>query len=259
LILGVVVLIGVFLGPAVADGLFVIALIFAAGEYFSSLGKLKIKPATLVGLVAVALCTIGAYLRGFSGILDGLVVGILVTMIWYLFGLIRTTVLEGLSTTILGIVWIGILGAFASLILRSADFGHEGTRLLLATLVVTSAADVFAYFGGQYFGKRKLAPHLSPSKTYEGLLCGFLAAVVAGTLISGHIGPLSMGDGLLLGVVGGIVTPLGDLSESMIKRSLDVKDASNLLPGHGGILDRIDGVLFMLPIAYFLFRLLKVA
>ncbi len=259
LVLGAIVIVGVLLGPSVAEVLFLIALVFATGEYYSSLRKFHIKPATLVGLVAVVLCVLGGYLRGFSGIIDGLVVGVLITMIWYLSGLIRTTVLEGMATTILGIVWIGLLGSFASLILRRADFGSQGTRLLLATLVVTSAADVFAYFGGQYFGKRKLAPHLSPSKTYEGLACGFAAAVVAGTLISGHLGPLSMGDGLLLGIVGGIVTPLGDLCESMIKRSLDIKDASRILPGHGGVLDRIDGVLFMLPIAYFIFRLLKLA
>ncbi|MGC8465305.1 MAG: phosphatidate cytidylyltransferase [Acidimicrobiales bacterium] len=259
LVLGAIVIVGVLLGPSVAEVLFLIALVFATGEYYSSLRKFHIKPATLVGLVAVVLCVLGGYLRGFSGIIDGLVVGVLITMIWYLSGLIRTTVLEGMATTILGIVWIGLLGSFASLILRRADFGSQGTRLLLATLVVTSAADVFAYFGGQYFGKRKLAPHLSPSKTYEGLACGFVAAVVAGALISGHLGPLSMGDGLLLGIVGGIVTPLGDLCESMIKRSLDIKDASRILPGHGGVLDRIDGVLFMLPIAYFIFRLLKLA
>jgi phosphatidate cytidylyltransferase len=256
--LGVVVLGAFAAGAAVAEVLVAAAVTIAAAEYFSTIRRGGVQPATLVGLVAVVLIVAGGYLRGFPGVVDGLVVGVIVTMLWYLSGIIQSTPFEGMSRTIFGITWIGLLGGFASLILRPADFSGHGVRLLLATLIVTSASDVFAYFGGQVFGKHKMAPSISPSKTYEGFAIGAIASLVLGFVVAGHIHPLTPLDGLILGLAAAIVTPIGDLAESMIKRSLNVKDASNLLPGHGGFLDRIDGVLFMLPTAYFLFRFLHI-
>lgn len=259
LTLGAVILIGFSFGRLAAEAIVMLAVVIAAAEYYSSVRRYGTKPATLVGLIAVIVAVAGAYSRGFAGISYGLTLGLIVTMLWYLLGLIKSRPLEGVAVTMFGVLWIGVLGSFASLILRPADFGGNGVKLLLATLVTTSAADVFAYFGGQFFGRRKLAPSVSPYKTYEGLLSGGVAAILFGAILCGHIAPLNWFSGLLLGLAAAVMTPLGDLCESMIKRSLEVKDTSKLLPGHGGLLDRIDGLLFMLPVAYFLFRLLHIA
>lgn len=259
LALGAVILIGFSFGRLAAESIVVLAVVIASAEYYSSVRRYGTKPATLVGLIAVIVAVVGAYSRGFAGISYGLTLGLVVTMLWYLLGLIKSRPLEGVAVTMFGVLWIGVLGSFASLILRPADFGGNGVKLLLAILITTSAADVFAYFGGQFFGRRKLAPSVSPYKTYEGLISGGLAAILFGAILCGHIAPLNLFSGLLLGLAAAVMTPLGDLCESMIKRSLEVKDTSRLLPGHGGLLDRIDGLLFMLPVAYFLFRLMHIA
>jgi phosphatidate cytidylyltransferase len=115
-------------------------------------------------------------------------------------------------------------------------------------LVVTKSVDTFAYFAGRCFGKRKLAPQLSPSKTLEGAVVGFLSAIVVSAGFSAfHLLPFK--ESLLLGGVIGIVAQLGDLAESLLKRSVGAKD-SNRLPGLGGILDMIDSLLFTIPLLY---------
>jgi phosphatidate cytidylyltransferase len=255
IVLGALVLGALAAGPKVSAGLVAVALVVAAAEYYSNVQKAKMKPAKLVGLVSIVLMSIGGYVQGMQGVLDALLLGVVVTFLWYLVGLLHTPALEGVSVSLMPLLWIGLLGSFASLILRPQDFHGYGVRLLLAVLITTTSADTFAYFGGAFLGRRKLAPSVSPSKTLEGVVIGALAAVLLGAFIAGAIFPMNLEKGAVLGLVAGLVTPLGDLCESMIKRSLNVKDTSNLLPGHGGVLDRIDGVLFMLPTAYFLFQL----
>ncbi len=255
IVLGALVLAALAAGAKIADALVTIALVIAASEYYNSAQRAKMKPAKLVGLVTVVLMSVGAYVQGMQGIVYALLLGVIVTFLWYLAGLLNTSSLEGITVTLMPLLWIGLLGSFGSLILRPQSFHGYGVRLLLALLITTSSADIFAYFGGLVMGKRKLAPSVSPSKTYEGMVAGAIAAVILGAFVAGAIFPMNLEKGAVLGLVAGVVTPLGDLCESMIKRSLNVKDTSNILPGHGGVLDRIDGVLFMLPTAYFMFQL----
>lgn len=257
LALGLLVLGGFYLGAHGALVLVFLAVVIAAIEYYAAVQKAGMAPAKVVGLVAVIFCIAGAYGRGFTGLSYALTIGTIATLLWYLSGSARGTAFEGLSATLVGIVWIGFLGSFAALIIQPSSFHGHGVRLLLATIITCAASDTFAYFGGAAFGRHKLAPNISPSKTLEGLIIGAVSAIAVGVLIAGHIHPLTLRTGLELGIVAAIVTPLGDLCESMIKRNLAVKDTSHLLPGHGGLLDRIDGILFMLPMSYFLFRLLN--
>lgn len=115
-------------------------------------------------------------------------------------------------------------------------------------LVVTKSVDVFAYFGGRFIGKRKLAAQLSPSKTVEGAIIGFVSAVVVSVIFSFfHL--LSLNESLILGGLIGVIAQLGDLAESLLKRSVGAKD-SNRLPGLGGILDMVDSLLFTIPLLY---------
>jgi phosphatidate cytidylyltransferase len=128
-----------------------------------------------------------------------------------------------------------------------------GVAWIVLTLATTWLGDAFAYFSGRSFGKHLLAPHISPKKTWEGSIGGLLGAIATGIGCVPLLGlPIPLWGGALIGIIAGIIGPLGDLAESQIKRQLGVKDVGSILPGHGGMLDRIDSVLFMLPIVYYL-------
>lgn len=131
--------------------------------------------------------------------------------------------------------------------------------LVLSCVIFVASVDVGAYFSGSYLGKTALAPELSPKKTWEGVaggiaLCMVVTAITA-TLMHRHLFPLNLIDVCLLGLIGMVVTfwsVVGDLLESMLKRNSDLKDSGSILPGHGGVLDRVDGVIAVAPIFVFL-------
>ena len=137
------------------------------------------------------------------------------------------------------------------------QFGMQpGVAWIYYICAITWLQDTGAYFVGRSFGRHKLAPILSPKKTWEGAAGGMLGAILTGVVCVPLLGlPITVAQGTLLGVVGGIAGPLGDLSESLIKRQVGLKDAGNLIPGHGGILDRADSLLFTAPLLYYLIRL----
>jgi phosphatidate cytidylyltransferase len=115
------------------------------------------------------------------------------------------------------------------------------------------AADVVAYVIGSRIGSRRLAPWVSPSKTVEGVIAGGVAALVVGAIVGHEVAPWGgFKHGLLLGLVIAVLAPMGDLFESMVKRDLAVKDSGSALPGHGGLLDRFDSMLIVLPAVYYL-------
>lgn len=129
----------------------------------------------------------------------------------------------------------------------------SGSSWVYFVLAITFLQDTFAYFAGRHFGRHKLAPVLSPKKTWEGAIGGMLGAIVA-SLVAAYLWglPIGWGTAVLLGIVGGLVGPLGDLSESLIKRRVGVKDIGKIIPGHGGVLDRADSLLFTVPVLYYL-------
>jgi phosphatidate cytidylyltransferase len=148
------------------------------------------------------------------------------------------------ALTIFVAAWIA-LGAFAFDIINADDY-----RVLVAAVVgIVALVDIAQYFAGRSFGSRQLAPVISPKKTIEGLMGGVVTALILGAALS-FIAPFDLGSGLLLGAVVAVFAPLGDLAVSGVKRSLDIKDMGSIVPGHGGMLDRIDGLLFVIPAAW---------
>jgi phosphatidate cytidylyltransferase len=130
---------------------------------------------------------------------------------------------------------------------------------VLGVAIPVIAYDVVGYFVGSQFGKSRLAPTISPNKTIEGLIGGMTGAIIVAVLIVKQIHPWGdLGHAFALGVTIAVMAPLGDLAESMLKRDLGIKDFGTILPGHGGVLDRFDALLFCLPAVYFLARALKV-
>ena len=155
---------------------------------------------------------------------------------------------QRIALTCLALAYVATLGCFLGL-LRDLEHGIFWVLILLA---MTWMNDTAAYFVGHRFGRHRLAPKISPGKTVEGFVGGLLGSLV-GFLVPWFLmdNPVSLPLGILLVLAVGCVGPLGDLSESLIKRSAGVKDSGTLFPGHGGMLDRIDALLFTGPVVYF--------
>lgn len=253
LLLGGIVLGAIALGERVTLAVLVIALLIAAAEWFTTLRHAGYQPPSLVGLAGVVALPIAAYWRGADGMVMVLVFALFGAGLWYLSGIGRARPLANLGVTLLGIAYIGMTGAFGGLLLDRPD----GAELVLTAVVLTAAHDVGAFAVGRAAGRTPLSK-ASPNKTLEGLIGGTILTIAAALVLISilEIGPFgeepgSRSDGVILGIVVAVVAPLSDLLESALKRDLGVKDMGSVLPGHGGMLDRIDALLFVLPATYF--------
>jgi phosphatidate cytidylyltransferase len=148
--------------------------------------------------------------------------------------------------------YLAVLGGFILLLANHPD----GALRILALVVLIACNDTFAYIAGVLLGKHKLAPSISPKKSWEGLIGGAIASIVGGSLIFYYLFEVNWIVGAAIGVMTVITATCGDLIESAIKRDLAIKDMSNLLPGHGGIMDRLDSALFTAPAVWFAFELI---
>ncbi len=177
-----------------------------------------------------------------------------------------TFTLRDAAFTVAGVVYVGL--AFAHLVLlRYTDQSlavatklgplSAGAAYLWLAFVGTWSADTFAFFVGSQFGKHKLAPAVSPGKTWEGTIGG-VAGSILGVTALGALCQFSLGHSAVIGLLVGVVAPMGDLVESSIKRFCGVKDSGRLLPGHGGVLDRFDSVMFAAPAVYYYLQLFSV-
>jgi phosphatidate cytidylyltransferase len=206
----------------------------------------------------VAALPLAAYWKGEAAFPMILVLVFVAGVLWYLLGVggnVRPT--ANLGVTMVGVVWVGVLGAFAALIL---DIPAQGVSILIVAIVAAVASDAGGFFIGRSMGRTPLSA-ISPNKTVEGLVGGVLATLVAVLVVAVllDVGPFSAGQALVLGLCVAFVAPLGDLAESLFKRDLGLKDMGSILPQHGGVLDRFDGVLFVLPVAYYVTRVFGLA
>jgi len=164
--------------------------------------------------------------------------------------------LAGIATTMFGIFYISWFLSFMIKIRVMPPLEANGRFLILYLLLVTKLGDMAAYFVGKTFGKHQLIPRISPKKSIEGTVGGFFASLIAALLFRGLLPPIGIMHVIIIGFILSIVSQIGDLSESLIKRDCQVKDSSSLFPGLGGILDVIDSLIFTTPIFYFYLRLI---
>ena len=234
------------------------AVALAALELLTALRQRGFKPAIPAVLVGLAAMVAATYRNGDGGVTIVAVISVLTIMLWYLLGAERDRPVVNIAVSLLVFGYTAMAASSAALLLRPRD----GVGLLFAAIACTVGYDVAGYFVGSFLGRNKLAPEISPHKTVEGLAGGMLGAVLVGAVVFGKITwhPwTTLAHGAMVGLVVAVAAPLGDLVESMMKRDLGMKDMGTLLPGHGGVLDRIDSMLFSVPAVFLLARLLRLA
>lgn len=231
-------------------GVAVVAAILALHELYGLVRPLR--PLVLAGFAGVVAALVGAEQGG----VQWLFAGFLATFV-FAFGLygIAETRQSGtvtIAATVLGAAWVGA-GIGALLLLRDYGSDHLGRLAILTVLLAVWAGDTAAYFAGRLFGRHKLARVLSPGKTWEGFVVGTIACIAVAffALYEDRDEFLTIWQALVLGAVIALAGTVGDLFESAVKRDMGVKDSGALLGGHGGVLDRIDALLFAAPAAYF--------
>lgn len=253
------VVFSIFLAGTIPVVLMVLVVLgLAAAEAYAAFRAVGAHPATLLGIVAVLTLGVATYNKGQSAFGAVSVLLLICGFVWYLNAPKKIDVLDGLGATIFVYVWVGILGAYALLLVSPRSFSdRHGLAYFFGAVVLTVANDTGALFIGRWLGRHPLNRTLSPNKTIEGVIGGSVVTLVAGFIILPLISPWTARAGLEVAVALCVINPLGDLFESMVKRTLGVKDLGRLLPGHGGLLDRIDGLLFALPTVFYLTHILK--
>jgi phosphatidate cytidylyltransferase len=262
------------LGAAVATGLILVAVIVMAiilgktaffvlaatvvslslWELMDALTRVGRRPATYVALLGgLAVMTL-AFLERPTLVTVAIAFTALATMLWTLLPGRGENPASDAGWTLLGVLWISGGGAAAVSLLTLSE---DGVLWLLSLILVVAVDDIFAYIGGTNLGKRKLAPSISPGKSWEGVIVGSTMALIMGGVVGLMMFDISVWDGLALGAIGAVFNPVGDLFESMAKREIGIKDSGRLLPGHGGMLDRLDAILMCAP-GFFLYLRLVV-
>jgi phosphatidate cytidylyltransferase len=231
--------------------LLTIAAVVAVHEFVTMARPLRpLAPAVYVGSV---LALLGAEKGGVVWMLGGFLTSFLVAFALNALSSTRAPATAAIGSSVLGAAWIGI-GLGELVLLRRM---HDEPRLLAFTVLLTVfGADTFAYFAGRLFGRHKLSPTLSPGKTWEGFVVGSLVGIFISfvALYQDRDHYLVIWQAVVLGVAVVLAAVAGDLFESMLKRDMQVKDTGRLLGGHGGILDRVDALLFASAAAYYVVR-----
>ncbi len=263
-----VVVATVYLGDAALASLLGVTAALACWELFRMAERTGARPIAWLGIplaAAVPLAVHGYQLRLFG---PPLALAVLIPLVVLGVAIWARGVagrpLASAAVTVFGIVYVGATLSFAYGLRyhRFAIGALAGSALVLLPVVLTWGSDTGAYFAGRTFGKRKLIPSVSPGKTVAGAVGGLIATVIVAYLYSRFaLRPaaqlaLSPWGAVIFGTIISVAAQVGDLAESLLKREADVKDSSRLIPGHGGVLDRVDSLLFTLPVGYLLADLL---
>jgi phosphatidate cytidylyltransferase len=241
-----VVLYLVYLGDWWLFGLAVFAALVALHELYVMARSLR--PLVLAGYAGALAALLGAELGGAEWMLGGFMLTLLLAFLLYGIAETRQKATVTMSVTILGVAWIA-LGLGHLLLLR--DVPEHGRLAVFTVLIAVFADDTAAYLIGRLVGRHKLAPSLSPGKTWEGFVAGTAAAIAVAFFALYEQDFLSIPESIVLGAAVALAGAAGDLFESALKRDLEVKDSGQLLGGHGGMLDRIDSLLFAAVAAFY--------
>ncbi|MCX7830645.1 MAG: phosphatidate cytidylyltransferase [Acidobacteria bacterium] len=232
-------------------GLTFLGAILAQVEYFKIVEKIGIKTYKTISLLwTLSFLCVALWPKSLQ--LEIVIsAGFLILVVVVIFSkMSMKEIFESVSMTLLGVFYIGFFLAYFIALKSQGD--ERGKDLLLLLTFTVWAGDTLAYIIGSWIGKHKLAPTISPKKSWEGAIANVLASVLAAYISSlTFIQRIELKDAIILGILISVVGQFGDLFESVLKRAAEIKDSSNILPGHGGILDRIDSLVLTAPILYY--------
>jgi phosphatidate cytidylyltransferase len=239
-----------------------VAVVLALGEFYNLASKGGFKPMAVPGYAA-SLVVIASFVFEEPPLIVGALIALTMASLAMMLGKPdeMKKSLVAVAATVSGVAYVALLaGCLVGVRMMPDSMAHPAiphlsSKLLMIFFAMVIFADTGAYYTGRLIGRHKLAPRVSPGKTIEGAVGGLVAAIAAGPLsrlVFFHEIPVS--HALVLGAMIGVLGPVGDLAESMLKRGADVKDSGTLLPGHGGVLDRVDSILFCAPLLYYYSR-----
>jgi phosphatidate cytidylyltransferase len=224
-----------------------VVFVIGAGEFYTALTRSGRHPISLFGFIGIIAASLGGYVWGAVAIPTAFLIVTTMLLLFYAVVPGKSDPMGNLALTITVMAWAG-LGTYAMLIAVSEDY----QTLVVGVVVTVAAMDIAQYFIGRAIGRHQLSPWVSPKKTIEGLVAGVIVALAIGALLH-FFPPFELTSGLAIGATVAVLSPLGDLAMSAAKRILGLKDMGSILPGHGGFLDRIDGLLFVIPAAWVIF------
>lgn len=246
-LLFLLVLSTVYLWPDGFVGVVVVAMVVAAWELVVAVGGRGAAPPRVPLVVGTAAVVVAAYVGGPDALAVAFALTVVAIVLWRLTGPV-----EGAVVDVAAGVWIAayvpLLAAFAALMVAQP----QGADRIIVFIVTTVCSDVGGYLSGVLFGRHPMAPRISPKKTWEGFGGSVLMCAVGGTASTMVLLGAQWWQGVLFGLAVVFTATLGDLAESMVKRDLGIKDMGRLLPGHGGLMDRLDSLLPTAPVAYLL-------
>ncbi len=235
------------LNPAAFTLLVAVALGIAAWELCTALGTAEIHPPLWPILIGGTVMYAGAYASGTDGLVVAMALSVLAVLVWRLFDG-ADGYLRDVSAGLFVLSYLPLLAGFAVLMVTQP----QGAERIITFIFVVVASDVGGYALGVLFGKHPMAPAISPKKSWEGFAGSVLFSCAAGALALPLLLEATWWEGLLLGLAVVCTAVVGDLCESMIKRDIGVKDMGRLLPGHGGMMDRLDSLLLSAPVVWLL-------
>ncbi|MGL4991105.1 MAG: phosphatidate cytidylyltransferase [Sarcina sp.] len=237
----------VFLGGYWLKGLVIVLSVLGMYEFYRTVKVAKMKPIMTIGYICLAIYYLTN--NNFNVLSAIIIIGTIILLCIPVINVKYTFIDSAIS--IVGFIYVGVLFSFIYLVNRM----QGGEFLVWLIFLASWCCDTFAYYSGRLFGKHKLCPKVSPKKTIEGSIGGIIGAALAcgifGYFVSGHVEGIALYNYIIIGVVCGVFCQFGDLVASSIKRYAGVKDYSKLIPGHGGILDRFDSILFSGAIVFF--------
>ena len=241
--LGALTLVCLFVRKELFVGLATVASLVGTYELLKAMPSGKFRPAWIPTLAASAAIPLASFVWGPSALLASLVGSVMVFIVWGAFA--QRDVADTAASSLIAL-YVPALVSFAMMLLAP----HDGVQRIIAFMLVTIASDIGGYIAGVLFGKHPMAPTVSPKKSWEGFAGSFAACVAVGMVTVSLLlgGPIWAG--AALGAVVVVAATVGDLCESMIKRDLGIKDMSNLIPGHGGLMDRLDSLVLAAPVAW---------
>ncbi|TWE13113.1 phosphatidate cytidylyltransferase [Rudaeicoccus suwonensis] len=244
-LLGAIVILSLFLVKEIFVAVAMAASVIGCFEVVRAMSNGRIHPPLIPTLTAAAVVPLIAYLWGAPALAFSAIVAVLVVLVWRSFG-----DEEGLRRDVAGgamvVLYLPALVGFAMLLLHNSD----GPGRIVVFVLVTICSDIGGYAVGVVAGRHPMAPSVSPKKSWEGFAGSFTACVIGGALSVSLVLDGRWWVGAILGALVVVAATVGDLCESMIKRDLGIKDMSNLIPGHGGLMDRLDSLLLAVPVVW---------